>query len=78
VSCRPNFFLPVRVLSRLFRRLFLKMLIAAHEASRLPQLRTNTDRPGILDAKCQFRTFARCCGRSVPSGASYGIRGGPA
>lgn len=24
ISCRPNFFLPVRVLSRLFRRLFLE------------------------------------------------------
>ena len=35
VSCRPGFFLPVRVLSRLFRRLFLEMLIAAHEAGRL-------------------------------------------
>ena len=35
VSCRPGFFLPVRVLARLFRRLFLKMLAAAHEASRL-------------------------------------------
>ena len=31
VSCRPGFFLPVRVLARLF----LKMLAAAHEASRL-------------------------------------------
>jgi putative transposase/transposase-like zinc-binding protein len=30
VSCRPGFFLPVRVLSRLFRRLFLEKLIAAH------------------------------------------------
>ena len=30
VSCRPGFFLPVRVLSRLFRRLFLKTLTAAH------------------------------------------------
>ena len=29
VSCRPGFFLPVRVLSRLFRRLFLEMLAAA-------------------------------------------------
>ena len=29
VSCRPGFFLPVRVLSRLYRRLFLEMLIAA-------------------------------------------------
>ena len=35
VSCRPNFFLPVRVLSRLFRRLFLAQLVAAHEAGRL-------------------------------------------
>jgi hypothetical protein len=30
VSCRPGFFLPVRVLSRLFRRLFLEKLVAAH------------------------------------------------
>jgi hypothetical protein len=35
VSCRPDFFLPVRVLSRLFRRLFLKALTAAHAAGRL-------------------------------------------
>jgi hypothetical protein len=35
VSCRPGFFLPVRVLSRLFRRLFLEKLIAAHRAGRL-------------------------------------------
>jgi len=30
VSCRPGFFLPVRVLSRLFRRLFLAMLAVPH------------------------------------------------
>jgi hypothetical protein len=35
VSCRPDFFLPVRVLARLFRRLFLKALTAAHNAGRL-------------------------------------------
>jgi hypothetical protein len=35
VPCRPGFFLPVRVLSRLFRRLFLEKLIAAHTAGRL-------------------------------------------
>jgi hypothetical protein len=35
ISCRPGFFLPVRVLSRLFRRLFLQTLAAAHEAGRL-------------------------------------------
>jgi hypothetical protein len=31
VSCRPGFFLAVRVLSRLFRRLFLEKLVAAHK-----------------------------------------------
>ena len=35
MSCRPGFFLPVRVLSRLFRRLFLDKLIAAHKAGQL-------------------------------------------
>jgi hypothetical protein len=35
VACRLGFFLPVRVLSRLFRRLFLEKLIAAHQAGRL-------------------------------------------
>jgi hypothetical protein len=35
LACRPGFFLPVRVLSRLFRRLFLKMLTDAHAAGRL-------------------------------------------
>src|SRR5271167_3303997 len=35
VSCRSNFFLPVPVLSRLFRGLFLAKLRAAHQAGRL-------------------------------------------
>jgi hypothetical protein len=35
VSCRPDFFLPVRVLSRLFRRLLLSNLLAAHQAGHL-------------------------------------------
>jgi hypothetical protein len=35
ISCRQHFFLPVRVLSRLFRRLFLQMLLAAHAAGGL-------------------------------------------
>ncbi len=35
VSCRPGFLLPVRVLSRLFRRLFLAGLADAHAAGRL-------------------------------------------
>ncbi len=35
IACRPGFFLPVRVLSRLFRRLFLAQLQAAFDAGRL-------------------------------------------
>src|SRR3974377_679191 len=35
VACRPNFCLPVRVLSRLFRRLVLQRLDAAHRAGQL-------------------------------------------
>ena len=35
VSCRPSFFLPVRVLSRLFRRLFLEKLGVAFKAGDL-------------------------------------------
>jgi hypothetical protein len=35
VSCRPRYLLPVQVLSRLFRRLFLNKLVAAHQAGQL-------------------------------------------
>jgi hypothetical protein len=35
IACRPGFFLPVRVLSRLFRRLFLEHLEAAYNADTL-------------------------------------------
>ena len=35
ISCRPDFFLPVRVLSKLFRRLFLKELERAFDCRRL-------------------------------------------
>jgi predicted Zn-ribbon and HTH transcriptional regulator len=35
VSCRPGFFLPVRVLSRLFRRLFLEALLKAFDTGKL-------------------------------------------
>jgi predicted RNA-binding Zn-ribbon protein involved in translation (DUF1610 family) len=35
VACRAGFFLPVRVLSRLFRRLFLEKLSEAHRAGKL-------------------------------------------
>lgn len=35
IPCRRNFFLPVRVLSRLFRRLFLEGLVKLHQAGQL-------------------------------------------
>jgi hypothetical protein len=35
IACRPRYFLTVEVLSALFRRLFLDMLLAAHAAGRL-------------------------------------------
>jgi len=35
IACKPGFFLPVRVLSRLFRRLFLQGLAALHSLGRL-------------------------------------------
>ena len=35
VACRPGFFLPVRVLSRLFRRCFLEALLQLHRDGRL-------------------------------------------
>jgi hypothetical protein len=37
ISCKPNFLLPVRVLSKLFRRLMLEKLVAAHEGLVSPQ-----------------------------------------
>jgi hypothetical protein len=48
VSCRQNFFLPVRVLSRLFRRLFLQKLAAAHHAGKLQFFGSHAD---LKDAK---------------------------
>jgi hypothetical protein len=35
VACKPGFFLPVRVLSRLFRRLFLEQLVIAYQQGKL-------------------------------------------
>lgn len=43
VACRPGFFLPVRVLSRLYRRLFLDKLVAAHRAGKLQFFGSLTD-----------------------------------
>jgi hypothetical protein len=47
VACKPGFFLPVRVLSRLFRRRFLEELAKAHGAG---QLRFFGEFAGLADA----------------------------
>ncbi|PJC18122.1 MAG: IS91 family transposase [Comamonadaceae bacterium CG_4_9_14_0_8_um_filter_57_21] len=52
VSCKPGFFLPVRVLSRLFRRRFLEELRAAYGTG---QLQFFGEYAGLADAK----TFAK-------------------
>ena len=53
ISCRPGFFLPVRVLSRLFRRLFLEYLQAAFDSGKL-QFFGSIERLG--DAR-EFRSY---------------------
>ncbi len=55
ISCRPGFFLPVRVLSRLFRRLFLEKLVAAHEAG---CLRFFNDHAKLVDGRAFSRYLA--------------------
>jgi hypothetical protein len=52
IACRPGFFLPVRVLSRLFRRLFLEHLEAAYEANTLRL-------DGSLGALCDRVSWSR-------------------
>ena len=47
VACKPGFFLPVRVLSRLFRWRFLEALAKAHAAG---QLRFFGDNAGLVEA----------------------------
>ena len=52
IACRAGFFLPVRVLSRLFRRLFLEQLAKAYDAGKLEffsSLESLRDRSSFLD-----------------------------
>jgi len=67
VSCRPGFFLPVRVLSRLFRRLFIEKLTMAHKAGRLkffgahvPLIDANAFADYLAPAsKCEWVVYAK-------------------
>jgi Putative transposase/Transposase zinc-binding domain len=60
IACRPEFFLPVRVLSRLFRRLVIEMLLAAHDAGKLAFFGAHA----ALDAPEPFAAFLAPLGRS--------------
>jgi hypothetical protein len=53
IACRPNFFLPVRILSKLFRRLLLEKLTTAHAAGQLRFFGAHAD---LADAKA-FAAF---------------------
>jgi len=58
ISCRPGFFLPVGVLSRLFRRLFLEYLLKAFDAGKLEffsSLELLRDRSSFLDYLAPLR-----------------------
>jgi hypothetical protein len=53
ISCKPKFLMPVRVLSKLFRRLMLTKLAAAHQAGQLQFFGTHAH---LADAKA-FAAF---------------------
>lgn len=55
IACRKGFFVPVRVLSRLFRRLLLERLVAAHAANKLLFF---GDQAGLADAAA-FQAFLK-------------------
>lgn len=67
IGCRPGFFLPVRVLSRLFRRLFLQALHQAHRAGKLrfySQLAALHDQKAFANylapaAQAEWRVYAK-------------------
>lgn len=60
VPCRPGFFLPVRVLSRLFRRLFLEALQLAFDQG---ELQFFSDLRHLQDAAC-FAAYLHPCQQS--------------
>jgi hypothetical protein len=59
VACRKGFFLPVRALSKLFRRLMLEKLTAAHASGKLNFFGRHAH---LADAQA-FRRFLRPCRR---------------
>ena len=73
LSCRPGFFLPVRVLSRLFRRLLLEKLAAAHRAGELQFLGIHAP----LDECAGLRRVSGAIAQSRMGGLQQRPFGGP-
>jgi Putative transposase len=74
ISCRSDFFLQVRVLSRLFRPLFPERLLAAHQAA---HLKFFGDHAALADTQAFamfLHHFAEPNGSSMPSARSAGHR----
>jgi transposase len=67
IACKPGFFLPVRALSRLFRRLFLAGLETAFQDASLGFF-------GDLSGLAEPNAFAAASGSSMPSRRSAGRR----
>jgi hypothetical protein len=65
ISCRPSFFLPVRVVSRVFRRLFLEGLTAMHDAA--GRLAFHGDVAHLAEASAFAALLAPC---AAPAGSS--------
>ena len=70
VACKPGFFLPVRVLSRLFRRRFLEELHQAHRGGRLQFF---GEYAALGDARA-FAAMARAAARSANGSSTPSAR----
>jgi hypothetical protein len=60
IACRPGFFLPVRVLSRLFRRRFLEELLRVYQAGKLEFFGEHTTLADAKAFKAWLAPLRRC------------------
>jgi hypothetical protein len=60
IACRPGFFLPVRVLSRLFRRRFLEELLRVHQAGKLQFFGEHAALPDAKAFKAWLAPLRQC------------------
>ena len=74
VDCKPGFFLPVRVLSRLFRRRFLEELPQAHRSGRLQFFGEYAALVTHGRSRNGWRRCAKWNGSSMPNARSPGRR----